>query len=157
MAEEITTPEATQGRGKPPALMNTIIRSILRSPLHGLLSKQMMLITFTGRKTGKEYTTPVTMIRDDAGYKFFSSYNWWKNLRGGAPVTLLVAGQPVRGVATAHEDRATVLREAREFLDRNGVKNAWRIGLQLDPKRPLTDEVLSEALQRHVFVSVQPS
>ena len=38
---------------------NDFISWVLRSPLHGMLSNGMMLITVIGRKTGKEYTLPV--------------------------------------------------------------------------------------------------
>ena len=38
---------------------NDFMAWVLRSPFHGMLSKGMMLITITGRKTGKTYTTPV--------------------------------------------------------------------------------------------------
>ena len=35
---------------------NDFITWVLRSPFHGMLSNGMMLITVTGRKTGKKYT-----------------------------------------------------------------------------------------------------
>ena len=38
-------------------LGNLFVASMLRSPLHGLLSGSVMLITVTGRKSGRRYTT----------------------------------------------------------------------------------------------------
>lgn len=38
---------------------NDFMAWVLRSPFHGMLSNGMMLITVTGRKTGKTYITPV--------------------------------------------------------------------------------------------------
>ena len=38
---------------------NTFIKLFLRSPLHRMMSKSTLLITFTGRKSGNKYTTPV--------------------------------------------------------------------------------------------------
>lgn len=38
---------------------NPIVRLILRSPFHSLFSGSLMLISFRGRKSGKEYTVPV--------------------------------------------------------------------------------------------------
>ena len=35
-------------------MFNPLISSLLRSPLHRLLSKQIMLITYMGRKSGSE-------------------------------------------------------------------------------------------------------
>ena len=42
---------------------NPMITWLLRSPLHGLVSKSIMLITYKGRKSSKEYTTPVNYLR----------------------------------------------------------------------------------------------
>jgi hypothetical protein len=38
----------------------------LRSPLHGILSKNFLLINFTGRKSGRVFTTPVSYSQDDS-------------------------------------------------------------------------------------------
>ncbi len=38
---------------------NPFVRLILRSPLHGTMSAGLLLITYHGRKSGKEYTLPV--------------------------------------------------------------------------------------------------
>ena len=45
---------------------NVILPLILRSPFHGILSKNMMLLSFKGRKSGKVYTFPVGYARDGA-------------------------------------------------------------------------------------------
>lgn len=41
-------------------LLNRIIPVILRSPVHGRLSKHLMRITYTGPKTERRYTIPVS-------------------------------------------------------------------------------------------------
>jgi hypothetical protein len=43
---------------------NSFIAWLLRSPLHGLLSANTLLITMAGRKTGRPITTPVNYVRD---------------------------------------------------------------------------------------------
>lgn len=60
------------------------MKAILRSPLHGLVSNNLMLITFTGRTSGKTYTTPVNYVRDGETLIVLSHTDrtWWKNLRG---------------------------------------------------------------------------
>jgi len=71
-------------------IYTSIVKPILRSPLHGLVSKNTMLITFSGRKSGKVYTTPVGYVRNDNDITVFSQRHssWWRNLRGGASVTV---------------------------------------------------------------------
>jgi hypothetical protein len=44
---------------------NKPIAFILRSPLHRMLSRSLLLTTFTGRKSGKAYTTPISFSEHD--------------------------------------------------------------------------------------------
>ena len=52
------------GGGMPPWL-NATMKFILKSPLHGMLSKTILVLTFTGQKSGKIYSTPVSYSRQD--------------------------------------------------------------------------------------------
>jgi deazaflavin-dependent oxidoreductase (nitroreductase family) len=80
---------------------NGAMMVLLRSPLHGLVSKHAMLITVSGRKSGRLYTTPVNYVRDGDTITVVSRPNrtWWRNLRGGAPVAVRVSGKDLKGVA----------------------------------------------------------
>ena len=78
----------------PPAWFNKAIIWMLRSPLHALVGKDMMLITVSGRKTGKQYTIPVSYARDGdlVICSADRSRGWWKNVRSGDTVTLQLDG-----------------------------------------------------------------
>jgi deazaflavin-dependent oxidoreductase (nitroreductase family) len=69
--------------------------------LHGVLSRQLLLITVTGRRSGRRYTLPVQYVRrDDVIYILpgsAASKTWWHNLTSGAPVTLRVQGRMQEG------------------------------------------------------------
>jgi len=80
-------------------MLNKTMKLLLRSPLHRVISKYLLLITFTGRKSGKTYTTPVSYAQEDGQVTIFTHANWWKNLRGGAPVSLRLRGRDVQGQA----------------------------------------------------------
>jgi deazaflavin-dependent oxidoreductase (nitroreductase family) len=86
-------------------LYNPIVSWLLRSPLHGLMSNSTMLITFAGHKSDKTYTTPVNYVQDDHTLLVVSPKDrlWWRNLRGGAPVTVCVRAQTLQGVGWAFE------------------------------------------------------
>ena len=45
-------------------LYNPLVLLLLRSPLRVAMSNSTMLLTFTGRKSGRTYTTPVNYVRD---------------------------------------------------------------------------------------------
>jgi deazaflavin-dependent oxidoreductase (nitroreductase family) len=89
---------------------NVFIKTILRSPLHSLVSQNVMLITFTGRKSGKLYTTPVNYVRDGEELIVLShdDRTWWRNLRGGAPISVRLQGQELRGAGEVFEEPEAV-------------------------------------------------
>ncbi|MFN8497570.1 MAG: nitroreductase/quinone reductase family protein [Anaerolineae bacterium] len=88
---------------------NNMMTWVLRSPLHGLAGRSL-LITVTGRKSGAQYTLPVNYTRSGDVITILSrrERTWWRNLCGGAPVTLRLDGQDVKGHGTAIEDEAEV-------------------------------------------------
>jgi hypothetical protein len=87
---------------------NRAVRLLLRSPLHPLLSRRLALITVTGRRSGLEHTLPVAYRREGERVAIPVMWPerklWWRNLRGGAPVRLVLGGAPLSGTAEAHED-----------------------------------------------------
>ena len=84
-------------------VVNPLVVRLLRSPLHRLLPG-VMLITVTGRHTGRRYTTPVQYVFDqDAVYVLTrDDRSWWRNARGGATVSLRMRGRRFRGNAESY-------------------------------------------------------
>lgn len=82
-----------------PPSVNTFVKFILRSPVHGLISKNILLITYTGRRSGKMYTIPVGYSQNDGRVIIFTHHSWWKNLSGGSAVTLTLRDREVQELA----------------------------------------------------------
>ena len=74
-------------------LANAIATTILRSPWHGMRSDRLLLLTFTGRKSGKEFTTPLRYVQEGETLRMTVVYPWWKNLVEQATVRVLLRGQ----------------------------------------------------------------
>lgn len=89
---------------------NSIMEWLLKSPMHGVVSKNMMLISYTGQKSGQEYTTPVNywQVSDkDEGLLLTTSKPdrvWWRNLKGDQPVVLRLRGKCIKTLGTVVED-----------------------------------------------------
>jgi deazaflavin-dependent oxidoreductase (nitroreductase family) len=83
-----------------------------------MLSNGMLLITITGRKTGKTFTTPVGYY-EEGGYLWVITRRegrWWRNLQGGAKVDLLLKRKPVQGFAEPELDEKAVEARMPEYL-----------------------------------------
>lgn len=92
-----------------PPILNKTMKFVLRSPLHSMVSSYLTLITFTGRKSGKHYTTPVSYYQQEDTIFIFTHASWWKNLRRGAPVTIRLRGRDHQGMADAiAEDKEAI-------------------------------------------------
>ena len=76
---------------------NPLVMAILRSRFHGLASKALLVVSWSGRKTGRRFSIP-TGYRRDAGDVIVllskpGEKSWWKNFRSPWPADLLLEGR----------------------------------------------------------------
>jgi len=138
-----------------PPFVNNAMKFVLRSPVHGMISKFTLLITFTGCKSGKTYTTPVSYSQFDDQVYIFTHANWWKNLCDSAPVTLCIRGQELKGIAEpVVEDKKVIATKLAAHL-RNVPSDAKYYRVTFDEHGdPRIDEV-EKAVQTVVMIHVQ--
>lgn len=103
-----TTSEARKP-GTPPKFVNAMLAGALRTPgLRNLLGKEFAVITVTGAKSGRRYSTPVQYQRlgDDYAVSSQRERIWWRNIRSRPEVELLVRGRTISGHAVVADDEA---------------------------------------------------
>jgi deazaflavin-dependent oxidoreductase (nitroreductase family) len=138
-----------------PPYINSAMKLILRSPVHGMVSKTVLLITFTGRKSGKTYTTPVDYSQDGDQVTIFTHAAWWKNLGNGTPVMLCMRGRELQGLAVpVAEDKQTVAAGLAAHL-RKVPSDAKYYGVTFDENRNPRAEEVEKAAQTVVMIRVQ--
>lgn len=137
---------------------NFFMKFLLRSPLHGMMSTNALLISFTGWKSGKAYTTPTNYTQDGDIVRIISQKDrvWWRNLVGGAPVTLRLRGKDRHGTANAFTDDARVGQGFEAFLKPN-PQLARYFGIGLDEHENIIKEDLVEAAKSRVVVEIDLS
>jgi len=98
-------------------LQNPMMRWLLRSPLHSLVSKFYLLLSVTGRKSGKVYVVPVQYMQQGDTLLILTSadYLWWRNLRGGAAVKVQLRGKQRDAQAKAFSESAIVAEVVRQM------------------------------------------
>jgi deazaflavin-dependent oxidoreductase (nitroreductase family) len=138
-----------------PPILNTTMKFVLRSPMHGMVSKSMLLITFTGRKSGKVYTTPVDYSQDGDQVTIFTHANWWKNLRGGAPVTLRIRGRELQGQAEPIAEDKDAVTAGLEAHLRKVPSDAKYYGVTFDALGNPDLKQVEKAAQDAVMIRIQ--
>ena len=76
-------------------VVNVPMRRLLRLPFQTPLSRRLMLLTFTGRRTGRVYRQPVSYVPDGDTLLTPAGGRWKLNLREGEPVRVRLQGRDV--------------------------------------------------------------
>lgn len=146
-------PAVQEGFPPKPVLrvLNPIVRLLLRSPLHRLMSKQYMLLAIAGRKSGRTYTIPVGRHYLDDELLVGARGGWKSNLRGGADVRVTIEGRERAGRAELDEDPDRAAEVYKELLDGLGRKKASVLGLKVNVDRqPTLDEIRPAVAKRAI-------
>jgi hypothetical protein len=140
------------------AMINPVMRFLLRSPLHLFWSGSLMLITFTGRKSGRRFTTPVRYVRDGQTIRCFTSAEnqWWRNLRGGSDVILRTEGRDAPYRAIAIENNPEETRKQLEHYLSLFPQDAAYHDIRLNKDKSLVADDLEKALPNVIVVEANP-
>ena len=132
-----TNKDARAGKNSPHSLVNPGIVRLLGSRLHFVLSSGTLVLTVTGKKSGKAYDVPLNWI--PSGYGGLTVFTgkgwsgWWRNVGvEETPVSVMLRGQKLPATARRVGDPETVERGLRAFLTRF-PSNAKPFGVALGP------------------------
>jgi hypothetical protein len=93
-------------------LLNVPVTALAHSRLFGrFVGRNVAVITYTGRRSGRTISTPVSYRRTDDGLQIAANLpdakTWWRNfVDDGAPLTVRLNGVDRQGHAVAHRDAA---------------------------------------------------
>jgi deazaflavin-dependent oxidoreductase (nitroreductase family) len=138
--------------------LNPLFVWLLRSPLQGLASGGLMLLTFTGRRTGRRFTIPVGYQRDGDVLTVMVSYaarkQWWKNYREAGAVELLLRGRPRTGTAQVVPSDSQEFRHQAERTLRRLPWMAGQFGIEHRKGEKLDDEQWAQLAKNIACVQV---
>ena len=90
-------------------------------------------MSLRGRRSGASYCIPVSYMRKGEGFVCFTAAGnvWWRNLRGGAAVEVLVAGVSYRATATPDDSGDAQIESALTTLLTAVPRDAGPAGVRL--------------------------
>lgn len=140
-------PAAMRRRARIMRAVNVPMRAVLSLPVATPLSANLMLISYTGRKTGKAYRQPVSYVRDGDVLLTPGGGRWTLNLTDGRPVRIRLRGREVVVWPELVSDAAEVERLLGVIATKNPRAGRF-IPIPRRPDGRLDPGVLDTALRR---------
>ena len=139
------------------AIINPVVKFVLRSPLHGLMSRNTVLLEFTGRKSGNTYCTPVSYHTANNRVHCFTDKNnrWWRNLVKAEAVELTLRGRRITGRPTVLPSGTEEVQNALHDLLLVSPRDATHAGVGFDSNgQPIAADIV-RASKGLVLISIE--
>jgi hypothetical protein len=140
------------------ATLNPPMRALLRSPIHGVASKHLCILSYRGRRTGRKFETPLSFMRVGNLVRLLSSREtrWWLNFKDEAvDVEVEIARETFKGKALSIlEDGDRLRNGVRTFLT-EVPRDAVVYGIKLDGDRKPRESDIETAAGHVVLVEIE--
>ena len=138
--------------------VDAVMRRLLRSPLHGLVSKKIMLLEVTGRRSGRRYTIPIAYgRRGDDVLMGASKATWLHNLTPDRTVAVTVRGRRHDMYPELVTDEDSVAELYQHIVEDNRAHARFQ-QLRVEPDGSVNRDDLRRALGRGLtLVRLRPA
>jgi hypothetical protein len=91
---------------------------LLHSPFHRLISGGILLISYNGRRSGKEYSAPLNYVRDGNTLWVTSvrTRTWWRNFNEEWPIQVLLQRKEIEGSGEAITEQDALSDAFHDFF-----------------------------------------
>ncbi|MEI6289463.1 MAG: nitroreductase/quinone reductase family protein [Chloroflexota bacterium] len=141
-------------------VVNPIIIFLLRGPFRKSWGAGMLVLTYHGRKSGKAYSLPVNYFQDGGDIIIIpgqpEAKKWWRNIRGGANVSVSLRGEEKSGQAQLWEApgqldliSSALLKQVTKFPN-----FAPMYGVKTGDNKVITSDAVRKAAETLVVVKI---
>lgn len=134
--------------------INPFVRVILKSPIHFILSHQILLFRVIGRKSKKIYEIPASYahINDALVCVTLRENLWWKNFIDIENQDIYFKGKKInKKISINFSDNNFVREKLKELIEHNPI-DAFFAGVKLDRNKVPNSEDLDKAAKLHTVI-----
>ena len=135
-------------------LINPFVAWLARSPVHFIISHQLLIIQFEGRKSGKKYLVPVSYHKHGSMHTCVTlrSNIWWRNLKELSHTKIWLKGKLIDAqVDIEFKDDQVVENTLRNLVTNNRV-DAYFAKIKLNKNGDPDLEDLAKAAKLHTVL-----
>ena len=135
-------------------LINPVVAFLARSPLHFLISHQVLVIQFNGRKSGKQYLVPVSYHEHESSYTCVTlrSNIWWRNLKEVSHTQIWLKGSLNDVQIDLEFNNDQVVESTLRDLVTNNKVDAYFANIKLHKDGTPHSDDLSQAAKIHTVL-----
>ena len=135
-------------------LINPFVAFLARSPLHFLLSHQVLVIQFKGRKSGKQYLVPVSYHEHGTSYTCVTlrSNIWWRNLKELTHIQIWLKGKLQDCQIDLEFNNDQIIKTTLRDLVTNNKLDAYFAKIKLNKDGTPHSDDLSQAAKIHTVL-----
>ncbi len=135
-------------------IINPFVSLIARSSLHFLISNQLLVICFNGRKSGKKFLIPVSYHKHESIYTCVTlrSNIWWRNLKEKSSTKIWLKGKLVDAAINLEFKNNQIVEDSLRDLVTNNSIDAYFAKIKLQKDGSPVQEDLIEAAKLHTVL-----
>ena len=134
--------------------INPIVRLILKSPFHFLISHQILLFRVVGRRSKRIFEIPASFahINDSLVCVTLRENLWWKNFKDIETQEIYFKGKKInKNISINFTDNAFVRDKLKELIEHNPI-DAFFAGVKLDKNKVPNSADLDKAAELHTVI-----
>ena len=129
-------------------LMNPLTRAIARSPLHPLISDNVVVLIFPGIKSGRIYSIPVSYLEtSDKEMVCLTDrpYIWWRNLINNNNIQILLRGKLLNAEVDVEFENDYLFAEKLTAMCLHSKIDAYFANVGFKNNIPIEEDIIAAA------------
>ena len=129
-------------------LMNPLTRAIARSPLHPLISDNVVVLIFPGIKSGRIYSIPVSYLEtSDKEMVCLTDrpYIWWRNLINNNNIQILLRGKLLNAEVDVEFENDNLIAEKLTAMCLHSKIDAYFANVGFNNNIPIEEDIITAA------------
>lgn len=129
-------------------LLNPLTRAIARSPLHPLISENIVVLIFPGIKSGRIYSIPVSYLETSEKEMVCLTdrpYIWWRNLINNKNIQILLKGKLLNAEVEIEFENDGLIAEKLTAMCLHSKIDAYFANVGFKNNIPIEEDIIAAA------------